>query len=143
MATLLKLLTGDKTQGTRSSGGSGGGAPQHPVRQPSRWLRNTLVLILLVSAGLLAWQWNGLRARTRIGAAYAARNGCVCHLISRRDLKSCEADLAIAPLEGVAAMVSLSANDKTQTVTAGLPLLGHASAHYDADYGCRLDPWDD
>lgn len=114
----------------------------HPVRQPSRWLRNLVILIVLLGGGLLAWQWSALRERTLIGSAYAARVGCVCRFVSQRDLKSCEADLAIAPLDGVAGAVSLSADEDTRSVTAGLMLLGHQTARYDPAYGCRLDPWD-
>lgn len=143
MATPLKFPAGDKRDKASAVGQSRLEPARYPIRQPSHWLRNTLVLLGLAGAGLLVWQWSDLRERTLIGSAYAARVGCVCHLVSQRDLKSCEADLAIAPLDGVAGMVSLHADDKARTVTAGLPLLGSQTARFDARYGCRLDPWED
>ncbi|MCJ2183629.1 hypothetical protein MTR62_13140 [Novosphingobium sp. 1949] len=150
MATPPKFAAGDKLRalgrrlvatGQALRPGTARRAP--PTRQPSHWLRNTLALAVLAGAGVLVWQWNDLRERTVIGSAYAARIGCVCHFVSQRGIKACEADLAIAPLPGVAGMVTLDADDKRRTITAGLPLLGEQKAHYDPAYGCRLDPWED
>ncbi|MED5544229.1 hypothetical protein [Novosphingobium profundi] len=158
MATPPKSGAGDKLRqawqqrqasrgperGRASEGQPSAKAPRapHAARQPSRWLRNLVVLALLVGAGLLAWQWADLRERTRIGGAYAARLGCVCRHVSQRDLKSCEADLAVAPLGGIAGRVWLSEDTETRSVSAGLPLLGYQSARYDSRHGCRLEPWD-
>ncbi|WP_246543583.1 hypothetical protein [Novosphingobium profundi] len=156
MATPPKFAAGDKLRaGWRElvgalgrvrrgpSASRRGPAPAYPVRQPSRWLRNLVLVGLVVGGSVLAWQWSSLRERTLIGSAYAARIGCVCHFVSQRDLKSCEGDLAIAPLSGVAGMVWLDADDAERSVSAGLPLLGSQTAHYDRDYGCRLEPWKD
>ncbi len=163
MATPPKFAAGDKLrqfcralgarlQGIRATGF--GGRPGssvrqvaqpvslHPTRQPSHGLRNLVLLVVVVAGGALALQWSSLRESTRIGASYAARVGCVCHFVSGRDLKSCEADLAIAPLGGVAGKVWLSVDDAGRSVRAGLPLLGHQSASYDRSYGCRLEPWE-
>lgn len=152
MATPPKSGAGDKLRQVwrqrqaslgRGALGRGGARAGQAGRQPSRWLRNLVVLALLVGAGLLAWQWADLRERTRIGGAYAARLGCVCRYVSQRDLKSCEADLAVAPLGGIAGRVWLREDADTRSVSAGLPLLGYQSARYDSRHGCRLEPWDE
>ncbi|KHK89667.1 hypothetical protein [Novosphingobium malaysiense] len=131
MATPGKRRTGDKH------------ASAHPTRQPSRWLRNLVIVVLLGAALALAWSWNDMRERVLVGSAYGARVGCVCRYVSHRSLDSCEGDLAVAGLGPVASAVSLSDDDETRTVTAGLPLLGHQSATFDEKAGCQLEPWQD
>lgn len=131
MATPGKWRMGDKQSGP------------YLTRQPSRWLRNLLILALLAGLALLGWRWNSLRGEALAGAAYGARVGCVCRYVSQRPLKSCESDLDVAELGRVTAMISLSDDPETKTVTAGVPLLAHQSATFDNKTGCQLEPWND
>ena len=125
MATPGKSRTGDNP------------SQSYPTRQPSRWARN-LVIVLLI-----AGSWHGLRERALVGSAYGARVGCVCRYVSNRSLDSCEGDIAVAGLGRIASLVSLSENDETKTITAGIPMLMHQSATFDAKTGCQLEPWQD
>lgn len=148
MATPPKFPLGDKLAQAARGMAQGVGrrerrAPGLPIRQPSRRLRYLVVMVLAVVAGLLAWNWSDMRGRTLIGASYAARIGCVCRYVSNRGLNACEADLALAPLPGLAGMVSLSEDAETRSVSAGLPLLGHQSARFTPEWGCQLEAWDE
>lgn len=131
MATPGKSRTGDNPSGA------------YPTRQPTRWARNLLILLLIAGVAALAWSWRGLRERALVGSAYGARVGCVCRYVSNRSLDSCEGDIAVAGLGRVASLVSLSENEETKTITAGIPLLMHQRATFDAKTGCQLEPWQD
>lgn len=114
-----------------------------PTRQPSRWKRNLVLLMLLALCGWLAVAWKGLREEAQVGAAYGARVGCVCRFVSGRDLDACEGDLKSAPLSGIAGMVSLTQDPATRTVTGSVPLLASRSADFRDGRGCQLEPWRD
>ncbi|MCT2401227.1 hypothetical protein [Novosphingobium mangrovi (ex Huang et al. 2023)] len=131
MATPGKWRTGDKS------------AASYPTRQPTRWLRNLVLLVLVLAVAALAWSWKDLRERALVGSAYGARVGCVCRYVSQRPLKSCEGDLDVAGLGRVAGLASLSEDEETKTITAGIPLLAHQKATFDERNGCLLEPWDD
>lgn len=143
MATARKFQTGDKDGKSPDQAARRDPATGHATRQPSRWLRNTLVLGLLVALAVLGWAWNDLSKRALVGSAYAARIGCVCRYVSQRSLDACEGDLAIAPLGRIESMVSLSQDTAQSTVTAGIPLLASQSAKFTPQHGCQLSPWDD
>ncbi|MCJ2179834.1 hypothetical protein [Novosphingobium album (ex Hu et al. 2023)] len=113
------------------------------TRQPSRWLRNLILLTIVAALALLGWNWRGLHEKALVGAAYGARVGCVCRYVSQRPFKSCEGDLKAAGLGRVAGLVSLSDDPATKTVSAGLPLLAHQSAVFSEKTGCQLEPWDE
>ena len=123
------------------------GAPfaegRHPIRQPSRWRRNLVLLVIVVAGAWLAWAWSGLREKALVATSFAARTGCVCRFVSQRSIDSCEGDLKSAGLSGVAGLVSLSEDAATRTLRASVPLLARQSADYRADRGCRLEPWRD
>lgn len=112
-------------------------------RQPSRWRRN-LVLLLLVSAGFaLAFSWGGLREQARISTAYGARVACVCRYVSNRSLESCQGDIAVAGLGRTASLMSLSEDSETQALSASVPLLASQTATFHENRGCQLEPWQD
>lgn len=113
----------------------------YPTRQPSRWRRNTVLIVLLAAALTLAWGWQGLRRQALVGSAYAARIGCVCRFVSQRELASCDGDLKAAGLGRVAGLASLSEEATTRTVRASVPLLASQSASFDPATGCLLEPW--
>lgn len=136
MATPGKWRAGDNPA-------AGGRASPYATRQPSRWLRNSVLLALIVTVVALAASWKSLREQALVGAAYGARVGCVCHFVSQRSLNSCEGDLKVAGLGRVAGLVSLSADDQAQTVKAGIPLLASQSATFGPKTGCQLEPWDE
>lgn len=99
----------------------------------ARWKIIALGLAALLIA-LILWQYPGLKAQAAAGSAYGARVGCSCRYVENRDLGSCESDF-----EPGMEMVSLSDDPETRTVTASVPLLGSASAHYAGLSGCILD----
>lgn len=131
------------TSGQSGPGDKHAAGAAYPTRQPSRWKRNLLLLVLLVLAGWLAWTWRGMREEARVGASYAARIGCVCRFVSQRPLESCEGDLKVAGLQGAARWASLSEEADTRTIHASVPLLAKQSADFDPARGCRLEPWQD
>lgn len=112
-------------------------------RQPSRWKRNLVILILVLAGTALALSWSSLREQARIGTAYGARTACVCRYVSNRSLESCEGDIAVARLGRTASLMRLSENAETKTISAGVPLLFSQSATFDPARGCQLEPWRD
>lgn len=131
MATPGKWRTGDKR------------VSSYLTRQPSRWLRNLVLLALILAVAAVAWSWRSLREQALVGAAYGARVGCVCRYVSQRSLGSCQGDIRVAGLGRVAGLVSLSEDAARRTVRAGVPLLAHQSATFDEKTGCLLEPWQD
>jgi len=75
----------------------------------------------------------GLKAQAEAGSAYGARVGCSCRYVEGRDIGNCERDF----VPGMA-LVSLSDDPETRTVTASVPLLGSASARYVGVSGCLM-----
>ena len=112
-------------------------------RQPSRWKRNLVLLVLVIAGSALAVSWNGLREKARIGTAYGAQVGCVCRYVSNRPLASCKGDIAVAGLGRTASLMRLSEDAEARTVTASVPLLWSETATYAQGRGCLLEPWAD
>lgn len=137
------MATAGKTGSGDSSGKGTGAASPYATRQPSRWKRNLILLVLLALGGWLAWTWQTLREEAMVGAAYGARVGCVCRFVSQRPIKSCEGDLASAGLQGAGRWVSLSEDVDGHAVRASVPLLASQSADFDASRGCQPEPWRD
>lgn len=111
--------------------------------QPSRWRRNLVLLVLIVAGAWLGWAWQGLREKALVGASYGARIGCVCRVVSQRSLASCQGDIDVAGLTGVAGMVTLSEDIDQGTISASVPLLARQTASYRDGRGCLLEPWQD
>lgn len=110
-------------------------------RQPSRWLRNVLLLAALALAIALAFAWPGLREQARISTSYAAQSNCTCRFIAEREAGSCKADLAVAELGRTSGLIMLSEDAQTRSVKASVPLLASQTATFAPDRGCQLEPW--
>jgi len=92
-----------------------------------------IVLLAIGGIGLVA---SG-RSPTRYaatGTGYVAHVVCSCRYVGNRDLASCKTDF-----EPGMEIVSVSDDPKARVVTAWVPLLAHATASYDPQFGCRLD----
>lgn len=129
------------TSGQSGPGDNRGVGAAYPTRQPSRWKRNLIVVLVLALALWLGWMWRSLREEALVGASYAARVGCVCRFVSERPLDTCEGDLKVAGLTGAARWVSLAEDAEGHAVRASVPLLAEQSADFDPRRGCQLEPW--
>ena len=107
-------------------------------RQPSRWRLWLAFVVAAPFVAALVWFWRPLNAYADTGAAYGARIACSCRYVAGRDLKSCRADF-----EPGMALVTLSEDEETKTVTAGFPLLPRQSATFREGEGCVLQRWED
>ncbi len=100
------------------------------------WILSTIAVLLVA---LLGGGWFYARAMTpqlELGTAYAARVACACRYIGNRDLKSCRADF-----EPGMAVIQLSDDPATRTVTAWVPLVASRSARFDPVLGCQPEPF--
>lgn len=112
-------------------------------RQPSRWKRNSLILLLMLVAGVLVFAWSALRRDALASVSYGARIACVCHFVSGQTPGQCKGDLAMAGLGRTGGLVMLSADDPARTITARIPLLAKQTATFRPESGCELEPWKD
>lgn|GEM_PF-1247606 len=149
MATATTYRTGDSGDG-RGEGGDGngpGGSDPHRrgrdlnSRQPTRWVRNIVILVLLALALLLGFSWRGLRAEALVSTSYGARAACACRFISQQDLGSCKGQIAVAGLGRTGSLIWLSEDADARTVKASVPLLASQTATFSPDRGCQLEPW--
>ncbi|PHQ60752.1 MAG: hypothetical protein COC10_12875 [Sphingobium sp.] len=92
-------------------------------------------LLILILAGVLAWNWASLSARARLGAAYGARIGCSCRYVEGRTMGSCAEDK-----EPGMALVRLTDRPEERAVEASVPLLARRTARFRPGWGCLLDP---
>ena len=100
------------------------------------WPRAVVALAAL--AGVLVWVYRApIGGYTTVGAAFAARTACACRYIAGRGIEDCEKDF-----EPGMALVFLSDDPETRSVTARVPLLASDTARYRRGYGCVLEPWD-
>lgn len=143
MATPSNRRAGERTAGQRPMAPDAGNPVPYLTRQPSRWPRNTVLLAVLAGGAVLTWTWTSLRQQAVVGSAYAASAGCVCRFVSQRPLESCEAALGAAPLGRMARLVSLSEDEGSRTLHAGVPLLASQSATFRRDTGCVAERWAD
>ena len=107
------------------------------TRKSRRWPWAVLAL-LAVLAFAYGWYREPLHGYADVGTAYGARVACSCKYVAGRDLDSCREDF----LPGMD-LVSLSADEEEQSVTARFPLLASATASYREGYGCVMEGWDD
>jgi len=113
------------------------------MRQPSRWKRKALLLVVMALAATLAFSWSALRTRALAATAFAAQTGCACHEVSGLGLSACRSDIAAAGMGRVASLVMLSADDQTHEVTASVPFVARQHARFDPAGGCQLESWPD
>lgn len=139
MATATTYRTGDS--GAETNGGGGEGGRDLNSRQPSRWLRNAILLALLALALLLGFSWKGLREEALVSTSYGARAACACRFISQQDLGSCKGQIAVAGLGRTGSLIWLSEDAEARTVKASVPLLASQTATFAPDRGCQLEPW--
>lgn len=100
------------------------------------WPQVLLALIVLVAA--VGWLYREpLAGYTTAGTAFGARTACSCRYIAGRGLEDCEKDF-----EPGMAVVFLSDDPATKSVTARVPLIASATARYREGFGCVLEPWD-
>nr|WP_240511211.1 hypothetical protein [Novosphingobium panipatense] len=135
MATGTTYRTGDSPPPPGIPGGA------ERSRQPSRWLRNLVLLALLAAVLLLAWSWRGLREEALVSTSYGARVACACRFVSGQALGSCKGRIAVAGLGRTASFMMLSEDADARTVKASVPLLARQTATFAADRGCQLEPW--
>ncbi len=139
MATGTTYRTGDSPPPPGIPGGA------ERSRQPSRWLRNLVLLALLAAVLLLAWSWRGLREEALVSTSYGARVACACRFVSGQALGSCKngfgGRIAVAGLGRTASFMMLSEDADARTVKASVPLLASQTATFAADRGCQLEPW--
>ena len=96
-----------------------------------------VLLALVVLAAGLAWFYRApIAGYTTTGAAFGARTACSCRYVAGRPIGDCEKDF-----EPGMALVFLSDDPETKSVTARVPLLASATAQYREGYGCLLEPW--
>ncbi len=105
--------------------------------QPARrsWLRIVLAIVLvIVGAAYLSIEMLGNYAQA--GTAYAAKNTCSCRYLAGRDINSCQTDF-IPGME----TIFVSDDEAEREVTAFVPLVASATARFDEEFGCVLEPW--
>lgn len=90
-----------------------------------------------MAAGLLAWYWQPLNSYAVTGTSYGARVACSCRFVGGRPLSDCRNDF-----EPGMALVRLSEDEDTHSVTARFPLLSSQTATYRQGEGCVLEPWE-
>lgn len=105
-------------------------------RQPSRWKRNALLLVIFVAGVALALRWGALRERAVARTAADAQAGCICRFVSDRPLGLCK-----GPGGGGTAFVRLGQDERDRSVTASVPLVASQTARFRPETGCQLEPW--
>ena len=99
------------------------------------WPRALLAVVVLGAAA--GWFYRvPIAGYTTTGAAFGARNACSCRYVAGRPIGDCKKDF-----EPGMALVFLSDDPETKSVTARVPLLASATAQYREGYGCLLEPW--
>lgn len=100
------------------------------------WLR--ALLVTAVIAGGAGWYLREpIAGLSTTGAAFGARTACSCRYVAGRGLADCEKDF-----EPGMALVFLSDDPESRSVTARVPLLASSTAQYREGFGCLLEPWD-
>jgi hypothetical protein len=89
-----------------------------------------------VAVAALAWFWRPLHSQAVTGASYGARVACSCRYIEGRPLDNCRKDA-----EPGMALVHLSEDEATRSVTASFPLLSRQTATFREGEGCVLEKW--
>lgn len=115
-------------------------AKQNARRRSARGVARWPVILLCggaLTAGLFWYSRESLMEQALAGTAYGARVGCSCRYLGGRDLEDCEKDF-----EPGMALIRLTEDGETKSVTASVPLLTSQTATYREGYGCVLEKWD-
>lgn len=91
---------------------------------------------MLIAAAWFSSFGQRLRDDAAAGTAYGARVACSCRFVAGRSMDDCAKD----KLAGMA-LIRLSADEETHSVTATVPLVASETARLRKNYGCVLDPW--
>ncbi len=94
------------------------------------------LLLVALSVAVAAWFWRPLKSYAVTGASYGARMTCSCRYIERRSMGSCRDDF-----EPGMALVHVSEDEETHSVTARFPLLSSQTATFREGEGCVLEKW--
>ncbi len=97
----------------------------------------TMVVVLIVFAGLFLWFRAPISGYAQVSTAYAARVACSCRFVAGRTLEDCAKD-KLAGME----LVSLSDDKEERSVTARFLLVASDTARMRDGYGCVLDRWE-
>lgn len=108
-------------------------SPAQPRRWRLRWA--TVLLVILVGAGIFAWPQ--LHGYAVTGASYGARVACSCRFAGGRPLGDCRKDF-----EPGMQLITLSEDPAARSVTARFPLIARQTATYREGWGCVLEPWE-
>lgn len=111
---------------------------QKQDRQPIRWGRNLVLIILVIAIALTAWFWTRMRETAVTRSSVAAQTGCLCRYAAGRSLASCEADPAVK-----LPWVGLSEDAETKSLTASVAIIARQTARWTPDSGCVLEAWQD
>jgi hypothetical protein len=95
----------------------------------------SLALAVVAAAILLAWFWRPLNGYAVAGASYGAKVTCACRYISGQRLQDCRKDF----VPGMA-LIKLSEDPKTRSVTAKFPLLSSQTAQFREGEGAFCKP---
>jgi len=107
-----------------------------PVSASGSLRKKTLLVGLVLIAGILAWFWRPVHAYARAGTAFGARVACSCRFVGGRHLSDCRKDF-----EPGMGLIVLSEDVATKTITARFPLIASDSATYRKGLGCQLFAW--
>lgn len=94
-------------------------------------VRLIALLLLVLFACWLIWNWTSLKGQAKLGAAYGAHITCSCRYIEGRDMASCETDK-----EAGMEMVNLSDDPANKRIYASVPFLAEAVAERRGNFGC-------
>lgn len=106
---------------------------RQPARHKAKFVLGTLALLVVVAF----WGWRPLVSQAEAGTAFGARTACSCRFVAGRDLGDCEKDFA----DGMA-LVSLSEDEASKSVTARVPLISSTTATLREGRGCVLEPYE-
>jgi hypothetical protein len=111
---------------TATSTESTNGSPQS-----FRKLKIVAVVVVMIAALWLLWNWNSIKGQARVGAAYGAHVTCSCRYIEGRDMASCETDK-----EKGMEIVRLRDDPENNRVYASVPFMAEAVAERRGAFGC-------
>jgi ABC-type phosphate/phosphonate transport system permease subunit len=101
-----------------------------------RWLRWTLLAVLLVLIGGATYGYNKVAPYARIGGTYIAKQYCSCLFVTGRSEASCKAEFK-PDIDRFTVSVDRSGLPAKASVKTRLAIFS-AEATYDSRYGCTV-----